>query len=244
MLIGSSASASNISGFYRTVGSIGVSYSSIDIAGWGDDLMETMAGQGTLNFGQYQAMFSKQDAAAGVALGIHDLMSAGGVYIASCVLGIGEAPTIGAPAFSCDMNENSYSVILGGDSAVAIQGDVTSTDTMEVYHWGQMLGVGTSVSATTSNGSLDNGASSSGGSIAVLHVTQSDGAMGSNDWEIKIEDSTDDAAWSDLTTFTADGSQTIAEVGTSSGTVNRYTRATVTKTAGTDLIFWINLVRL
>ena len=93
-------------------------------------------------------------------------------------------------------------------------------------------------------GSVDNGGETTNGFVAFLHVAQSAGAMGTNNWTIKIEHGTDDAAWADLTTFSADGSAVTAEKQTGTGTVNQYTRAVLTKSAGTDVKAWIHLIRL
>ncbi|MCP5016869.1 MAG: hypothetical protein GY938_16615 [Ketobacter sp.] len=244
MLVGNSTAASNISGFMQTLEAVGVVYTQVGLSGWGDNTIQYLPGKGQLNFGQFQSMYGKVTPADGVDAGIHDTLSAQGVFIGTCAIGMGEAPTIGCPAFSCDFLEHSYVANFPSDSLVTVTGDVTGTESMSVYHWGQMLSVGTGVSATTNYDSVDNGASTANGAIGVLHVARSAGSMGSNNWEIKIEDSTDDGVWSDLMVFTADGAQTIAETATVSGSVSRYARATVTKTGGNDLIAWVNFIRL
>lgn len=235
----------NLSGDARTLGSVGMAYAEDDVTGW-EEIMNFLPGQATLNFGPLQAVFNNRAAATGpVEPGTHTILSSSGASIATAVIGIREAPTIGAPAFSAHLQQLSYTSNLAA-GAVLIDANFTNNvgNSFTAYGWGQILANGTSTSSTTSFGSLDNGASSANGGYAVLHVTTSAGAMGSNNWEIKIEDSANDSTWGDLHTFTADGSSATAEWGTIAGTIDQYTRVTITKTAGTDLIAWVNLIRL
>ena len=235
----------NLSGDSRSLGNVGVSYAEDDVTGW-EDIMNFLPGQGTLNFGPYQAVFNNNAAATGpVEPGVHTELAGIGSPIATAVIGIREAPTIGAPAFSAQLTQLSYVVTLAAGTPL-VNADLTNAvgNSLSAYGWGQILANGTSTSSTTSFGSLDNGGSSANGAYAALHVTTSAGAMGSNNWEIKIEDSADDSAWADLIVFSADGSSATAEWGSVAGTVDQYTRVTITKSAGTDLICWVNLIRL
>ena len=242
MLVG----GANLSGDSRTLGNVGMSYEEVDVTGW-QDLMEYLPGQAELGFGPYQAIFNNRVAATGpIEPGVHTAISGIGSSIATVALGIQEAPTIGAPAFSANLQQMSYTADVAANGAPTVNADFSNAvgNNYSDYGWGQILANGTSVSSTTTNGSLDNGTSSTNGAYAVLHITQSAGAMGSNDWEVKIQDSANDSAWADLITFTADGSVATAEWQSVAGTVDRYTRVVMTKTAGTDLIAWVNLIRL
>jgi hypothetical protein len=90
--------------------------------------------------------------------------------------------------------------------------------------------VTTAVSATVNGASVDNGAASSDGAIAHLHVVSNsrDGAV-----VIKVQHSVDDAVWVDLITFAATVASTItSERKEVSGTVNRYTRMIVSSVGG------------
>lgn len=79
------------------------------------------------------------------------------------------------------------------------------------------------VSASGVSGSIDNGAATSNGVLANLHVTANDR---DDDTTIKVQDSADGETWADLITFTAvSASATGGESITSTGTVNRYLRA-------------------
>lgn len=235
----------NLSGDSRTLGSVGMVYAEDDVTGW-EDITNFLPGQATLNFGPYQALMSNKAAATGpVQPGTHTILASSGASIATAVIGIREAPTIGAPAFSAHLQQLSYTTSLAA-GAVLIDANFTNTvgNSFSSYGWGQILANGTSVSSTTTNGSLDNGASSANGAYGVLHITTSAGAMGSNNWQIKIQDSANDSTWADLITFSANGSTATAEWGSVSGTVDRYTRVVMTKSAGTDLVAWVNIIRL
>jgi hypothetical protein len=79
------------------------------------------------------------------------------------------------------------------------------------------------ISASGVSGSFDFGSATSNGVLANLHVTANDrdGAA-----TIKVQDSADGSAWTDLVTFTnVSASATGGESITSTGTVNRYLRA-------------------
>ena len=239
------AGGANLSGDSRSLSTVGMVYDESDVTGW-EDVMNYLPGQATLNFGPYQAVFNNRVAATGpIEPGVHTTLNSSGTAIASVVLGIREAPTIGAPSFSANLQQMSYTVsISGGTPIIDANFSNVTGNSYTAYGWGQILANGTSVSSTTTNGSVDNGASSADGAYGVLHITQSAGAMGTNNWEVKIQDSANDSTWADLITFTADGSSATAEWGSVAGTVDRYTRVVMTKTAGTDLIAWVNLIRL
>jgi len=85
-----------------------------------------------------------------------------------------------------------------------------------------------SLAATTTGTGLDNGADSTNGGHANLHVLVSSGGS----WSLKVQHSTDNSSWSDLITFTSTGAAVGAEHKTVSGTVNRYTRVLLTRTSG------------
>lgn len=235
----------NLSGDARTLGGVGMTYAEDDVTGW-EEIMNFLPGQATLSFGPLQAVFNNKAAATGpIQPGTHTILASSGASIATAVIGIREAPTIGAPAFSAHLQQLSYTSNLAA-GAVIIDANFTNTvgNSFSAYGWGQILANGTSVSSTTTNGSLDNGASSANGAYGVLHITTSAGAMGSNSWVVKIQDSANDSTWADLITFSANGSTATAEWGSAAGTVDRYTRVVMTKSAGTDLVAWVNLIRL
>lgn len=98
------------------------------------------------------------------------------------------------------------------------------------YRSDARIGLGTvlaELAARTASGTgttQDNGASTSNGAIANLHVTS---AGGSPTLGVKVQHSADQNTWADLITFTTATGAT-AESKTVTGTVNRYVRATWT----------------
>lgn len=234
----------NASGDARSLQNAGEAYNQSEASGWNDGIENYLHGLKMLNFGMFRAIFNSRAAATGpVEPGSYETLGGIDIDFATLVLGIGEAPTIGAPAFSADVLQFSAPLTVAAADPLIIEGDFSGPVDGR-SGWGKALSVGTSYSSSTDLGSIDNGASSSDGYLAYLHVTQSAGAMGSNNWSLVIEHSTDDSAWSTLDTFTLDGSAVGAEKVSGAGTVNRYVRLALTKTAGTDIIPWVNFIRL
>jgi hypothetical protein len=92
--------------------------------------------------------------------------------------------------------------------------------------------------AATANGtSLDNGAGTTNGGAANLHVTSGTGTL-----TAKVQHSTDNSVWVDLITFTAATGAT-SEHKRVTGTVNRYVRATWTIATG-PFTFTLGFARL
>ena len=89
------------------------------------------------------------------------------------------------------------------------------------------LGAGLSAS----NASVDNGASTTNGYVAQLHVVLN--TLDGNTI-VTVEDSADDAAWATLDTFTTvSGGTTTQEQISGTGTVDRYVRISIDTTAAT-----------
>lgn len=93
---------------------------------------------------------------------------------------------------------------------------------------GVVLHPATSLSSTTNGTGVDNGASSSGGCWALLHITATTGGT----WTFKVQDSPNDSDWADVLTFTANGSTVTSEQNNASGTIDRYLRFQATRTSG------------
>lgn len=243
----------DLSGDARSMQSVGVSYDgdADECQGWNASLKQYLMGPGVASMGPFEAVFSNEPAAVGpVEPGSHIAIPAvigTESTIATFAIGIREAPTIGAPAFSFRCTPKDYQAPVAG-GVVKVSADFSSASVGQpstAKRWGQLLAVGASVSSTTNNGSLDNGAATSAGAIAVLHLTTSAGAMGTNSWVIKVQHATNDSTWNDLITFAANGTAVTAKWDESvTGSVARYVRAQATKSAGTDIVYWVNFIRL
>jgi len=137
------------------------------------------------------------------------------------------APTVGDIAAAMPVNQFGYKVNSELDGVIVAEAELKSVGT--ALEWGTLLANSADLAATDTLDSHDNGAASANGGAAYLFIT---GVTASDSIEVKIEDSPDDSTWSDLDTFTLDGSAVEAERITISGTINRYTRVTATVTDG------------
>ena len=235
----------NLSGDVRSVGSLGLTYAMAETSGLEADLVEHLPGMADAAFGPLQALFNDTPAAVGpVRPGSHIILNVQGEPLCSAFIGLGAAPIVGVPAYSQATLQTSYTVTGATGDAVVVNADFTTrANSGNLAAWGNALAVGVSTAVTVNLDSHDNGAQTTGGATAVLHITQSAGAMGANDWAIEIEDSANNTDFDVIGTFLSDGSTATAESLAIAGTIRRYTRAVLTKTAGTDLICWINLIR-
>ena len=90
---------------------------------------------------------------------------------------------------------------------------------------GRVVHAHTAETATGNSTSVDNGASSTNGGVASLHVTAVTGTTPS--LTVKVQHSSDNSTFVDLITFTA-ANAAGSQRRTVSGTVNRYVRETHT----------------
>ncbi|HEY7824685.1 MAG TPA: hypothetical protein VIG24_17725 [Acidimicrobiia bacterium] len=133
-----------------------------------------------------------------------------------------EGATAGARSIIANGQLTSYEVSSPVGDVVAISAEVQADGGLFSGVALNALEVVSSASGTTA--SVDNGAGTSGGLLANLHVTANDrdGAA-----TFKVQHSTDGLSWVDLVTFTSvSASTTGGESITSTGTVNRYLRGT------------------
>lgn len=150
----------------------------------------------------------------------------------SILLGSGAEPVQGDPAYSIPALQNGdVRSFDGGVSAIKADYplDASQAVTAILSPWGVVLHPETSLSSTTNGASIDNGASSANGCHAIIHIVASDAGT----WAFKVQHSTNDADWSDLITFSADGSAIGSEFGAATGTINQYIRFQATRTSGT-----------
>lgn len=235
-------SGNNLSGDSRSVGSVGFTSAPLDVTGWVDTI-ENISGIKTALITPYTALFNNAVSAAGVNAGSHTILSPSGANVVTFVQGINEPPTIGAPAFSLTTQIFSYLANPTVGAALEVATDFQA-DVNAVAGWGSMLEIGTSQSATITLGSVDNGAANASGYVWFVHVAQSDGAMGTNDWDLLIEHSPDDGVWATAASTTGIGASVEVQTLTLTTSVDRYTRINLTKNAGTDLKIWVHQIAL
>lgn len=156
---------------------------------------------------------------------------------------------IGNRAVIARANETSYTL----SSPVADINSVTadfecSADPTNNVDFGVASGVQLTTGASIAHGSLgalasvDNGASSTNGGAAVLHVPTN---TVNGNTTIKVQHSANDSVWADLISFTAVSSTAItSQISAVTGTVNRYLRVTAS-TAGSSgaITFMVSFAR-
>lgn len=150
------------------------------------------------------------------------------------------ADAVGAMGYGMKAIETTYEAgaEIGGAVAVSMEGQSTvGQEPIRVLH---ALGAET---ATGTGTSVDNGASSTNGYAAYLHVTSASGSTPS--LTVKVQHSADNSSWADLATFTAVTAANAYERVTGSGTVNRYIRAQFTISGSTpSFTFHLSAARL
>jgi hypothetical protein len=125
---------------------------------------------------------------------------------------------IGSPAFISRGNTSSYTVEATVSDAVSLT--VESAPNDGVDH-GRVLHGHTAETVTGNSASVDGGAATTNGGVAMLHVSAVTGTTPS--MTAIVQHSVDDAVWVDLITFGAATAVTAARQ-TTSATVNRYVR--------------------
>lgn len=133
------------------------------------------------------------------------------------------AEAVGVVASLVDAHTGSYEISSPVADVVSVTADLQSEAGILR---GVMLTDGSAISTTSSNASVNNGASTANGAVAHLHVTANDrdGAI-----TVKVQHSADNLAWVDLGTFASVSSaSTTSERITITGTVNQYLRADFT----------------
>lgn len=235
----------NISGDMRAVSAVGTTFGQANATAWTDETEQYLAGFGTVMLDGFTALFSNIVAATGpINAGSHTVLVGGGSQYVSLFIGIRAAPAIGNPTFSATFEQGGYTVPATLTEALTLNASFYNSGALpsSTRVWGHALQVGTQWALTSNGVSVDNGAASTGGWIAFLHLPQTATAMGSNDWEFKIEHGSNDSTWATLTTFTANGASITAERKSGTGTVNRYARLVGTRTAGVTQP-WVSLIR-
>jgi hypothetical protein len=171
-----------------------------------------MDGSMTIN-GMFESGAGSIDATVRATIGVDD-----GLVVTVLPDGL----TAGKPAFFCVAETTGYTV----DAAVADTVTLTiEGQPNDGVDWGVVLHGLTAETTTGDGAAVDNGAATTGGGVAVLHVTAADGTSPTLD--VAVQHSADDNTYVDLVTFTQANSATVERT-TVAGTVNRYVRASHT----------------
>lgn len=224
----------DLSGDSRSVSNLDNTFGEVDASGW-SELVRNYLPDHMLQAGirGYQAILNDATGRA-----FDQLKDAENTSQLSFCFGGGGEPAVPDPAYilpSIQMND-----IAGFDSSLAVLSGVDfipdasqMTDNFQAVMGNVLHGEGdgalSATLAASSSNSIDNGASSANGFIAIIHII----ATASGNFAFKIRHSTDDSAWADLVTFSADGSTVTSELASGSGTVNRYVAFDAARTGGT-----------
>jgi hypothetical protein len=164
--------------------------------------------------------------------------------VVSILLGQNIAPVTGDPTYSMNFQQGNYSVMPEVNKYVPFKAKFANAGSNG--GWGVALTPPTSMTNTTNGSSVDNGASTTKGAVAFLHVLQ---ATTTDTYQFIIEHSTTGAFGGEQTTlftFSADGRTLVGQVLSVTGTINRYVRYKATRLTGTGetLRIAVSLVRL
>jgi len=142
---------------------------------------------------------------------------------------------------ACGMvaDQSSYNIDRSQGSAIATTVEFSTSDGNGL-NWGVVLtdGPEQTDSSAANSASVDNAASTSNGARAVISVE----SIASGSAVIKIQESTNDSAWSDMMTFSTVSART-SEATSMTGTVPRYLRVQTTGTFS-NLVFVVQIARL
>lgn len=144
---------------------------------------------------------------------------------------------IGSAAYHMQAIETSYSADVPVDNVVAVSAEAQSSSGIEAGVCLHVLGAEST--GTTNSSSYDGSASSTGGASAIVHCT----AITATSAVVKIQDSADNASFSDIITFTSITTAGSSERVAITGTVRRYVRATVTVTGAGSFTYTVSFCR-
>ena len=217
----------DLSGDFRNIDSLENSFGEADMTGVSENFKSYLVGTQRQVGARGVNVFMNDDTNRGFDI-LKDANNSGCLIVA---MGGGGAPAVGDPAYLLPTIQMSDNPSIESNAFV-FAADFLYISTADRSYSGNPLGVllqpaGT-ISTTTTQSSIDCGASNSNGGLALLEVL----STASGDFTIEIEHSTNDSDWSSLTTFSADGSAVTWEQDNINGTINRYIRFVATRTAG------------
>lgn len=218
----------DLSGDSRTFSRLDAGYGDADMTGWSQSTRNYLNTQVTaVGIRGYQALLNDT-----ATTGAHTVLVANqgtGAQEVTLAFGSGAEPDVPDPAYVISGVQMNAVANLDGPTPIMSADWMGDSNAISVFPLGVVLNGATSLSSTTTKSSHDAGAATSNGYLANLHILASSGGT----WAFTIEHSTDDAAWSTLATFSADGSAVTSESQNGTGSVNQYVRFVATRTSGT-----------
>ena len=217
--------------------SIPDTYGMHDVTAFGDGVHKFIQGQRTISL---EHLGYLNNAAAGS----HPVLKGASLEgVVSVILGQNAVPVVGDPMHSLSIVQGNYGTMPEIEKYVPFSAQFANTG--DLGGWGVALTPPVSFTNTTNGSSVDNGAASSNGGAAFLHVLQ---AAASDTYTIVVEGSTTGAFAGEqttLVTFALNASALGSERKAIAGTIPRYTRfkATRSGSAGNTVKIAVNLVR-
>ena len=208
-----------------------------DVTAFGDGVHKFLPGQRMMAV--QHAGFMNSDSARS-----HPILSGNSVDgVFSVYLGQNTDPSEGDPVFSLLTQQTRYGTLPQFNKFIPFNAAFANRG--ELGGWGQALAIPTNFTNTSNGSVVDNGAESSAGGSAFLHILE---AAASDTYSIIVQGSTTGAFGGEETTvatFTLDGSTLGSEHILISGTIPRYTRwqASRSGSAGDTVEIAISLVR-
>lgn len=208
-----------------------------DVTAFGDEVHKVISGQRVAVI-THTGYFNPTVARA------HPVLKSGTVQgIVSVILGQNVAPVVGDPAYSMDSIQSRYGAMPETSSYVPFMTGFANRG--ELGGWGVALTPPLSFTNTTTGSGADNGAASSSGGAAFLHILQ---AAASDTYTIIVEGATNSGFSTGLTTlatFTLNASALGSERVAISGTIPQFTRFKATRSgaAGNTVKIAVSLVR-
>lgn len=220
----------DMSGDTNNIAGLTWTFETADVTAYSDGWQNSLVG-GVAKVGVdgYKAWFNNY----GSGVLNNGLSSASAVRVISVALGGRAAVAAGDPVFAARLQQTKYSAVPAFGEAVAVEAEFAAGAADGVFTvsnpWGVVLKPLALISSTTNGATIDNGAATTNGGAAYLHVTVAGGT-----WAIAVYHSTDNFSANNvlLGTFTADGTAITAEQLTFTGTINRYVRYVATRTSG------------
>jgi hypothetical protein len=165
--------------------------------------------------------------------------------VVTVLLGQNAAPVMGDPAYSLVALQSRYSPLPKTGEVVSFTAAYAAAKgTLD--GWGTVLAPATTITNTTTGSGLDQGAATTYGGAAYLHLLT---AAAADRYSIIVEGADNAGFSSGLTThatFTLNASAVGSERIAIAGTIKRYVRVKATRisgTAGNTVVFAVNLVR-